>query len=117
MSAEQKAGLKPLHVYTLMRVSWGEGGIEQQTSETVEAVGVEKRSMYVHFTHWKDAYSSRMFALQLSASCAHRHRTGCGVMICPDAEICLITVAIMSILGTAHYILEKQPGSALSEPQ
>lgn len=60
MSAEQKAGLKPSHVYTLMRVSWGEGGIEQQTSESVEAVGVEKGSMCVHFyplercVHFKD---------------------------------------------------------------
>lgn len=67
MSAEQKAGLKPLHVYTLMKVLWGEEGIEQQTS--VEAVGAEKGSMCVHFTHWKDVYSLRMYAWQLSASC------------------------------------------------
>lgn len=72
MSAEQKAGLKPLHVYTLMKVLWGEGGIEQQPSETVEAVGVEKGSMCVHFTHWKDAYTLRMFAWQLSASCTQK---------------------------------------------
>lgn len=69
MSAEQKAGLKPLHVHTLMRVSLGEGGIEQQTSETAEAGGVEKGSMCVHFIHWKDTYTLRMFVWQLSASC------------------------------------------------
>lgn len=66
MSAEQKAGLKLLHVYTLMKVLWGEEGIEQQIS--VEAVGAEKGSMCVHFTHWKDVYSLGMFAWQLSAS-------------------------------------------------
>lgn len=73
--------------------------------------------MQARFTHWKDAYTLRMFAWQLSASCAHRRKTVCGVMICSDAEICVVTVTIMNILDTAHYILEKQPGPALSELQ
>lgn len=53
MIAEQKAGLKPLQVYTLMKFSRGERCTEQKTSETAEAVGVERESVEAHFTQRK----------------------------------------------------------------
>lgn len=51
----------------------------------LEAVGVEKGSVWVHFTHWKDGYTWRMFAWQLSASCAHRHKNR---LLCHDMLRC-----------------------------
>lgn len=57
----------------------------------------------------KDAHTLRMFAWQLPVSHAHRYKTGCNAVICSDAEICLITVTIMTIWDIAHCILEKQP--------
>lgn len=108
MTAEQKVGLKPPQVYTLMRVSWGERCTEQKTSETAEAVGAEGISV-VPFYPKEDAHALKMFAWQLPASRAHRHKTGCDAMIRSDAEICLRAVTIMRILDTAHCILEKQP--------
>lgn len=56
----------------------------------------------------EDADTLRMFAWQLPASHAHRHKSGHNAMICSDAEICLIAVTIMRILDTAHCIREKQ---------
>lgn len=47
MTAEQKSGVKPLQVSTLMRVLWGERCTEQKTSKATEAVGVEKGSVWV----------------------------------------------------------------------
>lgn len=65
----------------------------------------------------EDTCTLRMFGWQLPDSHTHKHNTGCNAIICSDAEICLITVTIMSILDTAHFILKSDPGPDLSEPQ
>lgn len=57
----------------------------------------------------EDTCTLRMFGWQLPDSRAHKHNTGCNAILCSDAEICLITVTIMSILDTAHCISKKWP--------